>query len=57
MYSCHICLCLDYMSLKTEENSVSFACSVDTDSLCMPEPRKLPEKICAIGNNRVSSLH
>lgn len=57
MYSWHICLCLDYMSLKTDENLVSFACSVDADSLCMLEPRKLPEKICAIGNNRVSSLH
>lgn len=57
MYSWHICLCLDYMSLKTNEYSISFACSEDNDSLCMREHRKLPEKICAIGNNRVSSPH
>lgn len=31
------------MPLKPDENSVSFACSVDTDSLCMLGPRKLPE--------------
>lgn len=31
------------MPLKPDENSISFACSVDTDSLCMLGTRKLPE--------------
>lgn len=34
MYSWHIYLRLDHLPLKPDENSVSFACSVDTDSLC-----------------------
>lgn len=43
MYSWHTYLCLDYMPLKADEISVSFACSVGTGSLCVLEPRKLPE--------------
>lgn len=33
-YSWHIYLRLDHLPLKPDENSVSFACSADTDSLC-----------------------